>query len=81
MIFSPDNCFDILFHLSRRLPEIARVRPTQLCSEYFTSLSKELVYQIITRSFQMPLFVNLNTKSKQLSTLQEARESDSTDYK
>ena len=76
---SPDESFDKLLQLSRRLPESARAWPVQLCSTYFIALSKELLNIKITGEFKIPLLVNLNTKSKQLAALQEVRTSESSE--
>ena len=66
----PDRIFDKFLQLSRSLPESARAWPVQICSTYFTVLSNELVDRMLTGGFQIPLIVNLNTKSKQLAALQ-----------
>ena len=78
MQYSPDKLFDKFLRLSSSLPESARAWPVQLCSTYFTAPSKELVDRMLTGGFQIPLLVNLNTKSKQLAALKEVRMSAST---
>ena len=44
-------------------------------------LVKEIVHCILTGGFQMPLLVNLVTKSNQLVDLQDVGESVSSEYK
>ena len=52
-----------------------------MCSSYFTHLATELVDQILTGGFKMPLLVNLNIKSKQFADFKEVRDSVSVEYK
>ena len=52
-----------------------------MCSAYFTDLATELVDQILTGGFKMPLLVNLNIKSKQFADFKEVRDSVSVEYK
>ena len=70
--------FDKFLQLSRSLPESARAWPIQLCSSYFTDLVKELVDQILTGLFQMPLILNMYTELDQLAYFKEVIRSDST---
>ena len=44
-----------------------------MCSAYFTDLVKELADQILSGGFQIPLLVNMDTKSKNSATLEEVR--------
>ena len=62
-----DKMFDNFLQLSSSLQESARAWPVQLCLTYFTAFSKELLDIMLTGGFQIPLFVNLNTKSKKLA--------------
>ena len=63
----PDDLFDKFLHLSSSFPESACVWPTQLFSASFTALVKELMYWVLIGGFQIPLLMNMDTKSKQLA--------------
>ena len=73
-IDTPEELFNKFTALTVNLPDNAVTWSIQLCSTYFSALTKDLVENMTAdTSFKMPDLTTLTTKARQLDALREVR--------